>query len=276
MTPTRPAFRYYGAKWRLAPWIIANLPLHECYVEPYGGSAAVLLRKPRSWLEVFNDKYDQIFNFFRCLREQEAELVRAIELTPYAVKEWELSKLDNPDPVEQARRFYVRSYMSLAGPTAQWETGWRRQKVITKDGNNHKKMTPACITFMQTDHLHEIAERLRGVQLECDDALKIIEVYDSPDTLFYIDPTYPAETRGRWKKHAYAYEMSDKEHIELSAILHSLKGKVVISGYRCELYDRLYTDWPRRDKKTRNNRGNTVTESIWLSHIPQQQSLFYF
>jgi DNA adenine methylase len=127
--PSRPAFRYHGAKWRLAKWIIGYFPDHDCYVEPYGGSAAVLLQKGRSWLEVYNDKSRQVVNFFQVLREQTDDLVRAIELTPWAKAEWELAQVDDPDPVEAARRFYIRAYMSLAGPTAQWRTGWRRQKV---------------------------------------------------------------------------------------------------------------------------------------------------
>ena len=53
--PSRPALRYHGAKWRLAPWIIEHLPAHDSYIEPYAGSAAVLLRKPRSLLEAIND-----------------------------------------------------------------------------------------------------------------------------------------------------------------------------------------------------------------------------
>lgn len=209
---TRPALRYHGSKFLMAKWIIGFFPPHDCYVEPYGGGAAVLLQKPRSYLEVYNDKDARVVNYFRVLREQPVELARAIELTPYAKAEWELSYHDDGDPLERARRFYVKAFMNIAGPTAGWRSGWRRQKVITKE-NGRKRMTPAPITFMAVDHLYAIANRLRGVQIECDEALAVIERFDSASTLFYVDPPYPESTRNRWKKHGYAYEMTDEEHV---------------------------------------------------------------
>lgn len=274
--PKRPALRYHGSKWRIAKWIIGYFPPHECYVEPFGGGAAILLRKPRSWLEIYNDKDNQVVNFFRVLREQSDALIGAIEFTPFAKAEWELSFLNDPDPVEQARRFYVRAYMSIAGPTAQWSTGWRRQKVITKQ-NGKKRMTPAAISFMKVDHLYEITERLKGVQIECDDALAVIQRYDSPETLFYLDPPYPSSTRGRWKRHGYTHEMTDGQHGELSTVLHNIEGMAVISGYRCGLYDNLYADWQRVDKRVRTNaaRGD-ATESLWISPNSQGARLPLF
>lgn len=266
MKPGRPALRYHGAKWRLAKWIIGHFPDHECYVEPYGGSAAVLLQKARSWLEIYNDKDQQVVNFFRVLREQPDDLVKVIELTPFSKVEWEMSLDEDPDPVEAARRFYIRSYMSIAGPTAQWRTGWRRQKVMTKV-NDRRKMMPAAMSFMRVDHLYDVADRLRGVQIECDEGFAVIKRYDSPETLFYLDPPYPSSTRGRWKKTAYAHEMIDEQHRKLATVLHSIKGMAAISGYNCELYDGLYGDWQRKDKMTRRNGPGHAKESLWLSPV---------
>jgi DNA adenine methylase len=136
--------------------------------------------------------------------------------------------------------------------------------VITKE-NGKKRMTPACISFMATDHLYQVAERLRGVQIECDEALAVIERYDSPDTLFYLDPPYPASTRGRWYKATYVHEMSDDQHRELAGFVRNLAGMVAISGYRCELYDNLFGDWRRVEKRTRTQRASYAIESLWLS-----------
>jgi site-specific DNA-adenine methylase len=62
-TPRRQAFRYFGAKWSLADWIISYFPPHLNYLEPCGGSAAVLLQKPRSRLETYNDIDGNVVNF---------------------------------------------------------------------------------------------------------------------------------------------------------------------------------------------------------------------
>ena len=64
----RPALRYYGGKWMLAPWIIQHLPDHKTYVEPFGGVASVLMRKAPSQVEIYNDLNSELVNFFKILR----------------------------------------------------------------------------------------------------------------------------------------------------------------------------------------------------------------
>jgi len=108
-----PLLRFHGAKFRLAPWIISHFPRHRIYVEPFGGSGSVLLRKKRSEVEVYNDLDGEIVNLFRVARDNGEELSRQIFLTPYSrdefVKSFELSD----DPLEQARRTIVRSFQGF-------------------------------------------------------------------------------------------------------------------------------------------------------------------
>jgi DNA adenine methylase len=89
--------------------------------------------------------------------------------------------------------------------------------------------------------LEYIATRLLRVQVENDTAINILKRYDSSRTLFYCDPPYPHQSRGDSK--AYSFEMTDAEHIELRRVLQSVKGRVAISGYDCDLMRRLYKDW---------------------------------
>lgn len=257
----------------MAPWIIRHFPAsHDVYVEPFAGSYSVLLRKERSPIEVANDLDGEIFNFFRVLREKKNILINAISLTPYAVAEWELSTEPTDDPVERARRFYVRCYMNRAGGTAQWQSGWRRQKVMTRLENGVKDMASAAVIFAKTEHLYYVADRLRGVFIEQMDVIDIIKRYDSPRTLFYLDPPYVHETRSKWAGKAYRHEMTDEQHCRMGKLLNEIEGMALISGYNSQLYDELFTanGWTRNEIDVRVNGigpdgSGRNTEVIWIS-----------
>lgn len=266
--PTRPALRYHGAKWRASSWIVSCLPdAHDSYIEPFGGSAAVLLNKSRSPIEVYNELDGEVVNFFRMLRERPDDLVRALYWTPFAHAEQRLSMEPTDDPLEGARRLYVRSYLTISGPTAQWNSGWRRQKKFSRGRNGNSRMKPAAASFMELEHLYRIAERLRGVIIEAADALEVIQRFDNPRALFYVDPPYVAETRKRWKASAYKHEMTDDQHRQLAAVLQACTGMVVLSGYDGDLYRELFAGWQRIDRefRTNGNTAGTATESIWLN-----------
>ena len=196
--PTRPALRYHGGKWKLAPWIIEHFPPHRVYVEPYGGAASVLLRKKRSYAEVYNDLDGEIVNLFRVLRNpsQARELMRVVELTPFARSEFEESYLAHGDPVEQARRTMLRSFAGFGSAMAQTHaTGFR-------DNTTRAGTTPAHDWAGMPSAIELIAQRMRGVVVDMRPALDLIDRHDTPETLFYIDPPYIASTRSERYRHS--------------------------------------------------------------------------
>jgi DNA adenine methylase len=262
----RPALRYFGGKFMLARWILGHFPDHEVYVEPYCGGASVLLRKAPSPVEVINDLDEDVVTFFKVLRERKEELIRAIELTPFSRLEVIRAREGRRNPpvseLERARQFYVLSIqsMSMSGPSRQCSSGWRFQR-SARNGNN------AIAEWNNVDHLWAIADRLKGVFLECDDALKVIKRFDTGDTLCYIDPPYVASTRSHNRRGLYKYDMTDEQHRELADLLNGLRGMTVVSGYPSSLYDELYRDrgWERVCCSTTNNGGKTARECLWLS-----------
>jgi DNA adenine methylase len=256
---TRPALRYFGGKFREGKWVIGHFPIHECYVEPFGGAASVLLQKSISPLEVYNDLDSGVVNFFRVLRERPAEFIRAVQLTPMSREEYNLAWEPSDDPLEMARRFYVRSWQARRGPSTQRKSGWRFQRTNTR----HKKTTD---DFNEVDALWPIVARLKEVQIENDEAIKVIQRFDSRETLCYVDPPYLTQVRsGSWAKCCYVHEMTDEQHIKLADVLHSVVGKVVISGYPSELYEKLFPGWGSYQKRSRTEMNFFRVEKIWCS-----------
>lgn len=266
VNPTRPIVRYHGGKWRLAPWIIANLPAHRVYVEPFGGGGSVLLRKSPSYAEVYNDLDGEIVNVFRVARDRGAELVRALELTPFSYDEFLGSYEPSADPLEQARRTITRSFQGFGSAAVCGEiSGFRAN-------NNRAGTTPAHDWRNYPTALRTIIDRLRGVVIENRDAVGVMRQHDGPDTVHYVDPPYVHSTRSRgnrYCKKGYKHEMTDDHHRTLAETLHALKGAVVLSGYHSPLYDDLYGDWHREEMATHADGARDRVEVLWLSPAAQ-------
>lgn len=179
------AFPYPGGKTPYVDEILRWFPEHRRYVEPFGGSAAVLLNKPPSYIEVYNDRNDDLVHFFRTLRERRDELEAWLREVPYAKTTHERFSREffeghrPEDDVERAGRWLYLRYTSygakLSGPS-----GFKR----TIKRNDTR-------TFRNNvERLEAVVERLQEVIVECADYREILERYDRPDTLFYLDPPY--------------------------------------------------------------------------------------
>ena len=258
MTVERPIVRYHGGKWMLAPWIVSFFPTHRVYVEPFGGGGSVLLRKPRSYAEVYNDLDGEIVNLFRVARDRGEELRRALELTPYAREEFVLSYTPSEEPVEQARRTVIRAFMGFGSNSHNRATGFR-------SNSNRSGTTPAQDWRHYPDQFGAIIERLRGVVIENRDALDVIRTHDSPAALHYVDPPYLPETRDAGTD--YRHEMTVEDHIRLGEALRSLKGAVVVSGYPSALYNDIFRGWVRVERGAFADGAAQRTEVLWMKGV---------
>lgn len=269
--PTRPVLRYHGGKWMIGKWIISHFPSHRIYVEPFGGAASVLMQKDRSFMEVYNDMDDDIVNMFQVLRDPKKadRLCELLRLTPWSRVEFVNSYKPVKEPIERARRTIVRAFMAF-GTTSrrQGMTGFRGKA-------ESKNNTGIRDWFNYPSSLAAVVDRLKGVLIEHRPALEVIEQQDDEETLFYVDPPYPRDTRTSIRyesriERAYAHEMTDDDHRELSAALRKVKGMVIISGYACKLYDEeLYKDWQRLERPTFADGGKARTEVIWINPAAQ-------
>jgi DNA adenine methylase len=256
---TSPAFQYTGSKFRIAKWIISHFPKHRCYVEPYCGAASVFFQKQPSYLEVINDLNGEVVNFFDVLRDHTDELVRVLDLTPWSRAELERAMTPHHDPIERARRLYIRAYQSYTAGEAEKSRGWAYD---VEHARRIKK-------WPKLDYLYELAQRLKLAQIDCDTALNVIMRFDAVTTLIYIDPPYVADTRTGLRD--YKTEMSDEDHIALSDTLHNIQGMALISGYDSALYQRLYADWKMVSIESRTVNNVKRRECLWINEAAQRQ-----
>jgi DNA adenine methylase len=260
------AFGYYGGKFSHLDFILPLLPnSYQHYCEPFGGSAAVLINRKPAPVETYNDVDSEVANFFGCLRDEGKELIRLVGLTPFSREE--LVRAHKPErgltPLERARRFFVRARQTRTGLAQTSSEGRWAHCVLTSRAG----MAGAVSRWLgSVEGLAEIVQRLQRVQIENVPALELIRRYDSPDTLFYCDPPYPHEARGDAK--AYGFEMSNAEHEKLAEALHNVEGAVALSGYRCDLMDRLYGDWLCVDSPEHlcNSSKTLRVESVWMNY----------
>ena len=267
----RPPFPYFGSKQTLAARIIAELPEHRHYVEPYAGSLAVLLAKPLAPFETVNDLDGDLVTFWRVLREQPAELARVCALTPHARAEYDAAGGDRaclPD-LERARQVWVKLTQGRGGTLRR--SGWRQY------------VKPAGYTSVPgyldgyVDRMAVAAERLHAVSLECRPALDVIDRYGRhPEVLLYVDPPYLSSTRApgdesRAGTHRYQHEMMTADaHAQLLEALRGCAAAVAVSGYPSELYGATLRDWrrvewPAGTGQSARGEWSTRTEALWIN-----------
>lgn len=272
LSTRRPIIRYHGGKWILAPWIIEHFPPHRTYVEPFGGGGSVLLRKPRSHAEVYNDLDGEIVNVFTMARERGDELCRLLELTPFARTEFEASYEPVENRLEQARRTILRGFQGFCSAAACGEkSGFRAS-------SSRSGTTPAHDWRNYPEAFGLIVDRLRGVVIENRDAMVVMASHDSPQTLHYVDPPYVHSTRSvkvrrNDMRKSYKHEMSDDEHREMLVFLRGLRGMAVLSGYSTPLYDELLGDWTRVDRPSFSDGARPRVETLWINLAAQAMTL---
>lgn len=269
LAPTRPILRWHGGKWILGEWIISHFPEHRVYVEPFGGAASVLMQKPKSYAEIYNDIDDDVVNLFEVLRNpiRSKELRGQLALTPFSRVEHQNAYKVADDPTERARRLIIRSFMGFSsnGHNRLGKTGFRAN-------SNRSGTTPAGDWANYPEALEFFTARLNGVTIEHRDALDVMRQHDGADTLHYLDPPYLPETRAlknpydlKYGGGMYAHEMTTEEHVSLLEALPTIEGMIVLSGYESGLYKEALKDWRRVERHAFADGARDRTEVLWIN-----------
>jgi DNA adenine methylase len=204
---------YIGGKNRLATKIISMLPEHTTYVEAFAGGAQVLFHKPPSEVEVLNDLDFDVVNFFRVCQWHYEELVRYLRFCLASRTLHELHVKSDPatlTDIQRAGRFYYLQKNSFGG-------------LILKPKFHYGVMQPSNYN---PDRIPEIIERahrrLARVQIESLPYERILEKYDRPTTLFYLDPPY-------WGPKLYRHNFAEDDFHALAERLGRVKGRFILS-----------------------------------------------
>jgi DNA adenine methylase len=284
--PCTPPLKWHGGKHYVAPQVLALMPPHLSYVEPYFGSGQVLFRRdpgdrrlwwtgrdsdgrvPRGVSEMVNDLDGNLMNFYRVLKTPplKEQLLERLNLTLVSQEEFasanELLAGTDGRPVERAAALFVQVRQSrqalrkdFATPSTGRLRGGRQEAVNS--------------WWSAVDGLEDAHRRIRDVMVLRRPALDVIRQFDLPETLFYLDPPYVPETRTA--RSAYGrFEMSEADHRDLLDVLGGVKGKVILSGYQSALYDGALSSWTRHTFDLPNNaaggkRKGRETEVLWCN-----------
>ena len=266
IVPTKPVFGYYGAKQRLSSSIIELFPPHNAWVEVFCGSAAITLAKEPAQIEVINDLDGNIVNIFSQLRNNNEQLIKAIELTPYSREEFENAKIicSSDSDLERARKFLVSCMMtvnSTVGPKSSFSYSMSYARNGVEARVNRWNNVP--------ERISKVVQRLKTVRVENQDARKIVQLFlDRPATLMYLDPPYFVN-----RSHDYPVDEKDRDfHEELLDLCCRSKAMIILSSYD----NRLYRDYLNKNNRweqkiikthTRGTNGKTFErkEILWMN-----------
>jgi len=269
---------YYGGKQKMAGDLVALMPPHRVYLEPFCGGAAVLFAKPRAQRETINDLDGALATFWKVVRDRPDELAEVVEATPYSREEFAECRNtldDDVDDLEKARRLVVTIDQSYARNGEYWSPPSLHPSSANRWQPGVWQNVPAKIAAATA--------RLHGVAVENTDAIPMLARWDVPGCLIYADPPYDGDHRLAGGKHRYRVDLHEDLWRDLVGALLSLEhAQVLLSGYPCEEAERLESaGWSRLDVARRRisrissgDNGGMAPETLWLNYDHEEGRLF--
>lgn len=214
---------YYGGKQKLTKLITGLFPKHNTYTEPFFGGGAIFFHKEKSKVEVINDTNKELINFYRVLQNDFVSLEKEIRITLHSRDLHRKASViyNNPDLFSEVKRAWAvwtlaaQSFSSMLDSSFGYDI--KKSTTSTKIMNKREAFT------------EDYAIRLQDVQIECTDAIRIIESRDTKDTHHYCDPPYYNSDCG----HYDGYSLQDFEN--LLKTLANIKGTFTLSSYPSDI-----------------------------------------
>jgi DNA adenine methylase len=228
-------FPYVGGKFYMLDVILKLIPKHEVYVEVFGGSAKVLLNKPPSKVEIYNDYDKKIANLFYVVAFKFEEFYEKVKWLVYSrairkqfLEDYRKTELTELGDVDMAVKTYYLLYTGFGGK--HLSGGWAYS--FTK--------SEAKPFFSSLETLRLIHDRLKNVYIECTDFRQLLnKVIHRENAFIYLDPPYYDV------EHYYNIDFTEQDHRDLLNTLKQAKAKWLLSGYANPLYDEELKDFYR-------------------------------
>ena len=258
----RPPMPWVGNKEKLLPYIHSILPpKFSQYLEPFGGSGAMLLSLPRkaSRLDLYNDFNIDLVNLFVCIRDSPMALLKEIEFLPFhsraefdmtkklisheeslkAILEKELAVIADRALITEEQ---AAELLPLILGRAELGNVSRAASYLKRVWGSFSGTTTSfgvkAIPFDKVkSRVEQVAKRIPDVVIENKDAARLIIERDREDGVIYCDPPYYDAEK------LYEVDFTKRMHVKLWRALKQCKGYVIVSYNDCPYIRNLYKDF---------------------------------
>ncbi len=259
---------YYGGKQTLIKYLLPLIPQHRMYCEPFFGGGAVFFAKRKSDVEVINDINGEVINFYRVIKTKFSELQKEIQSTLHSrelyKKAMEIYK--NPEKYSDVKRawaLWTATNQGFAGMIGSWGFG--------KDDSKEAALANKRDAFTK-----DYEQRLTKVQVESNNAIKVINRCDDKETFIYADPPYIGSDQGHYKGY------TESDYRELLDTLAKVKGKFLLSSYPSKILTSYINKYNWKVQKITKSVAVTKhtdklkTEMIVMNYDPAKMKAFKY
>lgn len=207
------------------------IPAHRTYIEPFAGASWVLFGKPVSQIEVINDSDLELINLYVVIKDHLEEFIEYLNNVPvseFLFHDWASRSGEGIPSVTSACRTYYLIMNAFNGNIAS-----NPSFAISKDRRT------AFTRFYRTDW-DAVSARLREVTILNKDYSDVIELFDSPEAFFYLDPPYRCATGNN---RYYRESFKEEDHKRLKVYLSDIKGQFIMSYDDSQENRRLYSEF---------------------------------
>lgn len=248
--PIKALAPWFGGKRTLAPRIVAELGKHNFFVEPFCGSLAIIMAKPKAGMETVNDLHSDLINLARVVASDSAPdlFARAARMLMHEGIHAEFKaaltliecdpapSVDAVEPrhVDRALAYLVMSWQGRNGSAGTRPGNITMARRFTSNGGSGGLRWSSAVESIPAWH-----ERLRGVSITQMDAFELLDrLEDAPGTVVYADPPYLR------KSDKYIHDLAPGDHLRLAESLRRFRRtRVVLSYYDEPEMREMYAGW---------------------------------